>query len=496
MWTVFLVEDEETVRERVRKLIPWEQHGFRLVGEAGDGEEAYEQIMQLKPNLVICDVVMPVMDGIELLQKVRQAGLDSQFVMLTCMNEFEYARQALEYGAFGYVLKLSMTVQHMVSLLSKVKEKLDERENLQDQLILGKFIQFYEAVWEQIWSNEKTSVSPPIPVFPDKTIHNVQIIATIRNGDSPKSVHRMPWEQRSGSSPYMHIHQFSKLGITTWFLWLHSSHQDADSLHLDAWKNELPSAAYSQPTSAKQLQNQWSAVLRGLDNFWYERSSGFLICDKSLPRTNSYQSIAWPQERELFQVFEDMKIAEFEQLLHGIWSSMEQADVPVVWVKQTAVRLHHTLVRIANRTKPENMRLAGINTHSELLHWLSAQGERYLLEQIDEQSHFTDHPVINKIIQYIRSHYHTAITLESMAKYSSMDKNYLSGLFKRKTDETLIHYVQKTRLEHAARLLANTDLSLGEIAERVGFASDNYFIKMFKRWYIVTPAEYKRIHAP
>jgi two-component system response regulator YesN len=189
-----------------------------------------------------------------------------------------------------------------------------------------------------------------------------------------------------------------------------------------------------------------------------------------------------------------MKIAEFKRLLQGIWSSMEKADVPVMLVKQTADRLHHTFARIATRTKPGNNMLAGLDTHSELLNWLSAQGERYLLEQIDEQSQFTDHPEINKIIQYIRTHYHTTITLESMAKYSAMDKNYLSGLFKRKTDETLIHYVQKTRLEHAARLLENTDLPLGEIAERVGIASDNYFIKMFKKWYHVTPVEYKRTH--
>lgn len=124
MWKVIIVEDELFIRESVKELIQWEELGFRLVGEAGDGEEALELIKRDPPDLVITDIMMPRMDGLELLKETRKAGYDSKFVMLTCMGEFEYVRQAMEYGASNYILKLSMSVNDLRETLGKINKEL------------------------------------------------------------------------------------------------------------------------------------------------------------------------------------------------------------------------------------------------------------------------------------------------------------------------------------------------------------------------------------
>lgn len=124
MWKVLLVEDEVFVRESVREIIAWEELGFKVEGEAGNGAEALEMIRSNPPDLVLTDIVMPEMDGVELLRRTREEGYASKFVMLTCMSEFEYVRQAMEYGASNYILKLSMSVNTLRETLHKMNAEL------------------------------------------------------------------------------------------------------------------------------------------------------------------------------------------------------------------------------------------------------------------------------------------------------------------------------------------------------------------------------------
>ena len=88
MWTVLLVEDEAFVRRSIRKGMPWEENGFKVIEECGNGQEAMEFIRNKQPDLVICDIMMPVMNGVELLAQVRRENLGTAFVMLTVMRTF------------------------------------------------------------------------------------------------------------------------------------------------------------------------------------------------------------------------------------------------------------------------------------------------------------------------------------------------------------------------------------------------------------------------
>ncbi|MCM3202934.1 response regulator transcription factor [Paenibacillus illinoisensis] len=250
MWKVLLVEDETFVRESVKEIIRWEDMGFTLAGEASNGLEALPMIKQDPPDLVLCDIVMPQMDGLMLLQETRKAGIQSKFVMLTCMGDFESMRQAIEYGASNYILKLSMSVKDLRETLVKVSKEL---------------------------SNNGVQVQPERVIRPAST----------------------------------------------------------------ATKEKIT------------------------------------------------------------------------------------------------------------------------------------------------------HPEVNKIIQYIEQHYDQDITLKFLARYVMMGENYVSALFKKKTGETLIHYLHRTRINKAIEYLTDTDWPVNQIGHQVGFMNDNYFIKIFKRMTGTTPSQYR-----
>ncbi|MCP1183780.1 helix-turn-helix domain-containing protein [Paenibacillus sp. 1781tsa1] len=281
MWKVLLVEDEVFVRESVREIISWEELGFTVIGESGNGTEALAMIIQDTPDLVLTDIVMPGMDGLELLKQTRQAGLKTKFVMLTCMGEFEYVRRAMEYGASNYILKLSMSVNSLRDTLRKVSAELGAST---------------ESQTETQTETNHHEVAPPA--------------------------------------------------------------------------SELTSTPASFTVSS-----------------------------------------APPSE----------------------------TDLPFTPVREPVVK----------------------------------------------------HPEISKIIEYIGQHYDQDITVKSMSRYVMMGENYVSALFKKKTGHTLIHYLHGVRMEKAAEYLRETDLPVQEIGYRVGFGSDNYFIKIFKRWTGCTPSQYR-----
>ncbi|WP_172255684.1 response regulator [Saccharibacillus deserti] len=317
MWTVLLVEDEVFVRESVREIISWEELGFRVIGESGNGEEALDIIRRERPDLVLSDIVMPGLDGIELLRRVRAEGVRSKFVMLTCMGEFEYVRQAMEYGASNYILKLSMSVNSLRDTLRKVGAELAESDKAGGQ-------RFEPAA------------------DPGAAAEGNAAAFGLRNPPAA--------ENRSAAEP----------------------------------------PGPSDPTERFGLE------------------PGALA-----------ETAAGPGDGE----------------------------------------------------RPADLGLFRLYAESDIAH-----------------------PEVRRIVEHIHAHYESDITVKSMSRYVMMGENYVSALFKKKTGHTLIHYLHGVRIAKAAEYLRETRLPVHEVGQRVGFANDNYFIKIFKRWTGNTPSQFR--HRP
>lgn len=340
MWTVMLVEDEVFVRESVKELISWEELGFTVVGESGHGGEALELIMEKRPDLVLADIVMPGMDGLELLKKTRMAGLKTKFIMLTCMGEFEYVRQAMEYGASNYILKLSMSVNSLRETLGKLSAELAGQSAQSERI----------GQSGRIEESGQTAQTGQVPVSGAEGL----------TGGEGRAGHE---GKVKGESPV-----------------------------------EAEKAAWAKGTAAHEAD-----VGRGGGGLEH----GF----------NGAAKEAGMEDRE-----------------NNVGASLLAA-------------MHEPVV---------------------------------------------SHPEIGKIIAHIGRHYDQDITVKSMSRFVMMGENYVSALFKKKTGYTLIHYLHGVRVEKAADYLRTTDLPVHEIGSRVGFANDNYFIKIFKRWTGCTPSQYRQ----
>lgn len=128
MLKVFLVEDEIIMREGIKRKINWEQEGFEFVGDASDGELAYPLILQSKPDILLTDIKMPFMDGLELSRLVKKELPDTKIVILSGYDEFEYAKEAINIGITEYLLK-PITSQQLLEALKKVEEMILEENS-------------------------------------------------------------------------------------------------------------------------------------------------------------------------------------------------------------------------------------------------------------------------------------------------------------------------------------------------------------------------------
>ena len=201
--------------------------------------------------------------------------------------------------------------------------------------------------------------------------------------------------------------------------------------------------------------------------------------------------LPWELEKQFIQAFEQRNVERCLQLLDEIWSMFRRNQTSLNQVKAVTERLATTCRRIVkiNLSDVDDI----YEAHSiEALHEYLKVKVQQLITQIAEQAgELTSHPEINKILSYIHQHYEQDITVKMMARYVIMSENYVSALFRQKTGKNLISYLHEIRINKAKQYLETTDYPVSEIGHLVGFANDNYFIRIFKRYTSQTPSQYR-----
>ena len=145
MVKVFLVEDEAIIRHGIRDNIDWASHGFEFAGEAGDGEYAYPLILKAQPDILVTDIKMPFMDGLELSRLVKKTLPRTRIIVLSGYNEFEYAKEAIKIGISDYLLKPVSSA----GLIDALKKAADEiREEREKSKLLERYFVSYEKYTE------------------------------------------------------------------------------------------------------------------------------------------------------------------------------------------------------------------------------------------------------------------------------------------------------------------------------------------------------------
>ncbi|GAA3404230.1 response regulator [Paenibacillus hodogayensis] len=494
MWKLIIAEDEPMVRRTIRQKIDWPGLGFEIVGEAENGEDALRLIREHSPDLVIADIVMPLVDGIELLKRTREEGQECRFLMLTCMSEFEYARQALEYGASAYVLKLSMDVETLQTALLKIRRELESRSEIRE-LQARTRMHAYEQLFPVLWDGMYYHNTPPEEreAAAARLRREVGYVwfGAFLDGSADFCVGEVRRRGFAGGEGRLVLTSFTASGVTTVFAF----GSEPPRWNVPTVNDPGPhsyAAIYARPVAITDLPDVWAGLLRAADRVWYDDRRGLQYADIASESGSDTPALSWSYEKELLRQFEQSKTNACADTLARMWDEMRRLRYPLVLAKATMLRLDQVFARISALPPLPPGELTEAASFTAAITVFANRMSAYLERLALSEERMTDHEEVNKMIRYIRQHYDSPITLKSTALHVAMEEHYVSRLFKKKVGESLIHYLQQYRVDRAKVYLTETDMNVGDVGRSVGFASDNYFNKIFKRTTGLTPSEYRK----
>ncbi|MDF2540544.1 MAG: response regulator [Herbinix sp.] len=521
MYKVMIVDDEVLVRVGLKTTIDWEAIGFTIVSEASNGEQGYENYQKHMPDVVITDIRMPKQDGLWLVEKIRNENKEAKILVLTCYDEFSYARKALKAGADDYILKSEVEDDELIKLMISIKEKLDlqnkskiEEEStpnseellrsIFDDLIKNKF-----RMDEGMISN-LNSVSFPIndayyafiSIEACHTSDSQSDTAKVSNAiiniliDQLKQ-HNTAYivgQQGCVSLLFIALSELKSDQLKRMLLSVGNSSMQYFNIAINA----VYSTVFHKITEAELVFKEHTEKAQIL---FYQKDTNSIYAVDQI----SFQE---PKVSELKKKYNSLLIEaigyenrdKVQELLQEIGLYFERELVSPLIVKIFYSNLIGDLfgsygVYLANREVFETHKTYHYQIEQSYffrgIQLLVSDFSSKLISEIQKMRFINSKAMINQAINFIEYHYAEDISLDDVAKELSISKHYLCSAFKKETGENMSLFINKLRIEKAKQMLLERDAKIKEVYEKVGYANQQYFSKVFKKITGMTVIEYK-----
>ncbi|WP_282937419.1 response regulator [Paenibacillus sp. RC67] len=541
MYKLILAEDEQEVRESVVREIDWAHYGFEVVDTAENGKEAMEQIERWMPDVVVTDIRMPFMDGMQLSEWIRSKYPTTKIIILTGYDEFEYAQKAIKMHIDEYVLK-PFSAQELIQALIKIKQLIDEEIARKENVYtLQEHYRQSLPVLREVFLGSLIHRKLPKGEIEEKALnYNVDLkgevfLVSVLSMDNPE----MQGEE-AGMAPQSlkyskdnELKLFAILNISEEIVQKHQAGivflHNGNLVLLTATEEQDPSVVMKRSLSALEEIRQSiekylklsvtigvGTVVSDITVISYSYSDAILALDyRPLLGNNRIICIDDVETRQVEKLRFDelkehalircMKVGTnqemkelLDELFHGI------ADTPVSF-QDYQIYLLEMLTAILKAAKDSNADLDSIlgnafnpfadihkftNAH-EAKQWILGLCGRIMTSIVSErQSSYKS--LVDKAKEYTQAHYQDSdISINKVCSHLHISTGYFSGIFKKETKMTFVNYLMYIRMEAAKELLRTTDLKTFEIAEKVGYAEPNYFSFSFRKHVGVSPKEYK-----
>lgn len=535
MYRVLLVDDEILVRDAIKEIIDWNGIGCDLVGSCQNGQEAAEFVKTHPVDIVLTDICMPYMDGMELSHFLHDNYPDIVIVIFSGFGEFEYAKKAIQYNVSEYILK-PITAMELTAILEKMKVKVDQKqkekkklENLTKasenyrknaQMIRSKSIEALVTCSKDV--NESLEQLKGMGIVLDASNYRVAVCDI----DLFSEIYQVDVEKRQESA----LMAFVLFNISDEIV----NRENAGIAYQEGNNRVciLFMGTRSKDVTAKikeicqEIQQKVKEVIGieisvGIGN-WVRNPEELLLSYETAEKILRYryllggsillddEEVTSDKKVSLYDIIERLKDAlktGRKESMQICFAKMEE-DIKYAYVDKSraCMYLEQIIRSITNAyasMSPDEKLVDRKN--EELLHQVTEQKTFHqaigLVKEYAEKV-FEELSSINSssgqrqallAVDYIHNNYMDAgLSLNSICSYLNISTSHFSTIFKEVTGETFMEVLIRTRMEKAKELLENTTLKNYEIAEKVGFSDPHYFGISFKKMTGKTPTEYAR----
>lgn len=498
MITTLLVDDDYLVRAYLRSVIDWAAEGFDLYLDVCNGAEALDAIRESAPDLMIVDIAMPVMDGIELIKSVRDMRIDTQILVLSCHDEYEYVMEAMKLGAREYVLKHLITPDSLRTYLRDIKAAIESKRRASIE---------NTALHELAQKGKQQLRRDLVRQLLDKEYSTDEQLNLLRT-------HEVAGLYRSAAMIAVSLGEYEDKEKALEACMSVAEDCDCDMIECDDMLYLFAdfTKIASQSERQRKLWRVGEEITRVL-----KKEFGF----DPLVALSAILSGDGNLTRLLRQVNEAI-LNGFYGIRFNHYASMQPFATAMPQGAQTLIRCYAE----PYTGSEEKARLyldvlvecVSKHVHPDLVKkwvwWLDDMGQtareaqplndidackRRLDAYMDDWKALMDmplsqtsHPSIISCIAYVREHYNKPITLNQAADAVGLNSSYLSHLFTKETGVRFSDYLQKYRIDAVKRFLCSTNQSVHQIAVSCGFGDYQYFCRVFKKYTGLRPLEFRK----
>ncbi|RUS43310.1 response regulator [Cohnella sp. AR92] len=528
MFKVLLVDDEPIVKIALRTMIDWDSLGFPICGTASDGNEALALVNELHPDIIITDLKMPNVNGLQLIRELNDQGYKGKIIVASNFGEYELVREALLLGAVDYMLKISIQTDVLIEQLQKASKLLQEQQlSLQEQVTREQEMRSnLKSVKNTMLKDYFTNGYPDLePLLQNKGIqlhlsNKACCLFYIRLDISASQIERNL--------------TISMSFIENMILDLMESEQDVEIFQAEAnailvliAEERLHQCRFEPLSFVHRIQKLiemymtmepvivYSSAITG---GYPEARQTYQACKDAIEITFFEEhSVISANDIELKQDVDFVNYVDFSNsILHYFFKDDRESILLMLrtFVEQSHQRRirPYALKTFINKCldylplSDNKISVMNAEQYEELKNNVrNCRNSETLLatamEALDSLSFWTDVPrshhstvtrqEIADVISYIGLHYQDKITLEMIAEHVRFSENYLCRVFRDQMGMSLIQYINNVRMNKAAELIMRGHTYIKEIAALVGIGDQFYFSRMFKRQFGVSPSDYK-----
>lgn len=472
MIKVLVVEDEIRIREGIVHLIHKIGAPFIIVGQASNGEEGLNMAKNLLPDLIISDIRMEKLSGLQMVEYIRLAGIETIVILLTAYSDFEYARKAIKIGVYEYLLKPVDYIE-FTQLLDRVRTEILQKRQ---ELFTKKVFHFLTSETQEISFDESTYFSQ---IHYD-SLPSKEVLTSLKRilGKEPLQIGRDIYFSLA-ISEYVDSELIIEK-IRQKMILNSSKHHFCIGYKLCV-ENQIMKKTYLESIMEQGIIYESDRVLTDIvERKLIRQSSGKL-----------FHKIK--KQMELISKKNDIQFNDIEKIMNDIYDNCNQFSI--FQIKDLFTQLVFQYKK-ENRIDSEIFGTTMSSIQKALLFIdLQEAISMFCLSLIKNENQFAAIPLpINRAIEIVSKRYSDGVTLENIADEIGVTKEYLSAQFHHVMGRTFTEYIREYRMTIAKQLLLETDLKIYEIASKVGINDSKYFSSIFKQLTGVTPKDYKMLN--
>ena len=528
IYRLLIADDEYWVRDELSDMLEWERYGISFLDPAEDGEKAWEAVEKEKPDILITDVNMPFMNGVELVKKVKISYPDIVVIMLSGYNDFEYVKESLLAGAMDYIMKPISKMQ-MIQVLTKALENINEQISIKQnrEVERSQFLRASSSLNDREYSvlitNEKrhrndnlfrpsAAIGMKIPDGGFATmlikIHGLSAFAELFQYDM--SLLSYTIKQRIEEVKELNtLIVYNNIYSTSEFVLLVNEKRDVLKekayyllLALKEFTGKVISIGISDVAfSESDLYSSYKEAKNAL--LMREFSDGSVVNaswdvipmmekegDISAETKSELESILNKKPKELRDyLFETLGLKHIREQKWTIYKVQEI-------IRYVAWTIMMKRGKGGNNSEPEDIVNSLIHAaenmeYDELMSEMEIIIENCGGDVITEPAEGSGKKTVKEIAEYIKDHFFEDLSLSSLSEMYHMESTYLSRLYRRETGMTIMNSIASYRIRRAKELMSEKNASLTDIAFRVGYDDYNYFNRVFRKFEGCSPRDYK-----